>query len=64
MGANLLFANATVSGALAIVAVLGSLYPATTVLLARIVNGARMSRLQYAGVLIAITGVALISLGS
>ena len=64
MGANLLFAEATVTGALAIAAVLGSLYPAATVLLARIVNNERLSRPQQAGVLIAITGVAMISLGS
>lgn len=64
MGANLLFANATVSGALAVVAVLGSLYPAATVLLARVVDHERMSRVQNVGVVAAICGVAMISLGS
>ncbi len=62
--ANLLFANATVSGSLAVVAVLGSLYPAATVLLARIVNGERIPPLRNFGVPAAIIGVALISLGS
>ncbi len=64
VGANLLFGLATVSGALPVVAVLGSLYPAATVLLARVVDNERMSRLQDAGVAAAITGVAMIAGGS
>ncbi len=64
VGANLLFALATVSGALPVVAVLGSLYPAATVLLARIFDHERMSGVQNAGVLSAITGVAMIAAGS
>ncbi len=64
VSANLLFAVATVSGALAIVAVLGSLYPAATVLLARTVDHERMTRLQNLGVLTAITGVAFVAVGS
>jgi drug/metabolite transporter (DMT)-like permease len=64
VSANLLFALATVSGALPVVAVLGSLYPATTVLLARIIDHEKMSRLQNGGVLAAITGVAMIAAGA
>jgi drug/metabolite transporter (DMT)-like permease len=64
VGANLMFAEASVSGPLAIVAVLWSLYPATTVLLARIVDQERMSKLQNVGVLAALTGVAMIAAGS
>lgn len=64
VSANLAFAYATVHGALAIVAVLGSLYPAATVLLARLVHGERLGRLQQVGVLAALVGVALISAGS
>ncbi len=64
VSANLAFAYATRHGALAIVAVLGSLYPAATVLLARLVHGERLGRLQQAGVLAALVGVALISAGS
>ena len=64
VGANLLFADATVAGALAVVAVLGSLYPAVTVLLARVVDGERMTRMQNVCVLTALAGVAMISLGS
>lgn len=64
VSANLLFAQASVSGALSVVAVLGSLYPAMTVLLARVIDHEKMSRLQNAGVLAAITGVAMIAAGS
>lgn len=64
VSANLMFAQASVSGALSVVAVLGSLYPAMTVLLARVIDHERMSRLQNAGVLGAITGVAMIAAGS
>jgi drug/metabolite transporter (DMT)-like permease len=64
VGANLLFGIATTSGALAIVAVLGSMYPAGTVLLARFVDGERMSRVQNAGVVAALAGVAMIAVGS
>jgi drug/metabolite transporter (DMT)-like permease len=64
VSANLLFGLATVSGSLAIVAVLGSLYPAATVLLARFVDGERMSRVQNVGVLAALAGVTMIAAGS
>jgi drug/metabolite transporter (DMT)-like permease len=64
VGANLLFGIATTSGALAVVAVLGSLYPAGTVLLARFVDGERMSGLQNSGVVAAVAGVAMIAAGS
>ena len=64
VGANLLFAVATVSGALPVVAVLGSLYPAATVLLARVVDHETMSRSQNVGVVAALTGVAMIAAGS
>ena len=64
VSANLLFGIASVSGQLAVVAVLGSLYPAATVLLARILDSERMSRVQNAGVVAALAGVAMISAGS
>ena len=64
VSANLLFAQASVSGALAVVAVLGSLYPAATVLLARVVDHERLSKVQNVGVLAAIMGVAMIAAGS
>lgn len=64
VGANVMFGYATTTGALAIVAVLGSMYPAGTVLLARFVDGERMSRIQNTGVVAALAGVAMIAAGS
>ena len=61
MAANALYVAATYSGYLSIAAVLTSLYPASTVLLARILLGERLGGLQKAGVVLALAGVALIS---
>lgn len=63
MGANVLYVLAVQVGLLSLVAVLVSLYPASTVLLARLTLGERMGRLQVAGVALAIAGAALIALG-
>ena len=62
--ANLLFGYASTLGSLAIVAVLGSLYPGGTVLLARFVHGERLHRIQQVGVVLALVGVALIAGGT
>jgi drug/metabolite transporter (DMT)-like permease len=62
--ANSLFAVATNHGLLSLVAVAGSLYSAVTVLLARFVLGERLALPQRAGVVVALTGVALIAAGS
>lgn len=62
MLANVLYFAATRYGLLSIVAVLTSLYPASTVFLARIVLGERLRRAQWIGVAVAIGGVALIAL--
>ena len=64
VAANVLFAQATADGEAAAVAVLGSLYPLTTVLLARIWLGERLSATQGAGVLAAMAGVAAIAAGA
>jgi drug/metabolite transporter (DMT)-like permease len=61
--ANLLFLAAAGHGRLAVVAVLTSLYPAVTVLLARVVLTERWSRLQAAGLLTAATAITLVSIG-
>jgi drug/metabolite transporter (DMT)-like permease len=62
--ANVLFAQASAHGEAAAVAVLGSLYPLATVLLARVSLGERMSAMQGAGVLAAMAGVVAIAAGA
>jgi drug/metabolite transporter (DMT)-like permease len=63
-GSNLLFALAAdAGGLLALISVLGSLYPVTTVLLARFVLHERLARHQAVGVSAALGGVALIAAG-
>lgn len=59
--ANLAYVLATHRGLLALVAVLSSLYPATTVLLARAILGERLARGQMGGLLLAVAAVALIA---
>lgn len=62
-GANAAYALATTTGELSLVAVLGSMYPAVTVLLARQVHGERLRPVQTGGVVIALLGVLLIAAG-
>ena len=61
--ANLLFATGSQHGLVSVVAVLGSLYPVTTVALAGLVLHERLGRLQAVGAGIALAGVALIAAG-
>lgn len=61
--ANACMAIATRHGLLSLVAVLSSLYPAVTVLLARGVHNERLGRLQTLGVSGALAGVVLIASG-
>jgi drug/metabolite transporter (DMT)-like permease len=61
--ANALFALAADRGLLAIVSVLGSVYPIATVLLAHVVLGERITGVQRLGVLCAFAGVAFVSAG-
>jgi drug/metabolite transporter (DMT)-like permease len=63
VSANGLFAFATGHGLLALVSVLGSLYPVATVLLAHVLLGERLTRAQQAGVGIALAGVCAIAAG-
>lgn len=61
--ANVFYLLATRRGLLALVAVLTSLYPAATVLLARLVLKEEVTARQGLGLFLALTGVALISAG-
>jgi drug/metabolite transporter (DMT)-like permease len=63
VGANTSFAFASRAGLLSVVAVLASLYPVVTVLLAREVHGERLARVQVVGALGTLVGVALLSAG-
>ena len=63
LGANGLYALATQEGLLSVVSVLGSLYPAVTVVLARVVLAERVARVQEVGVVLALAGVVAISAG-
>ena len=63
MAANVLYLLASRRGALSVVVTLSSLYPASTVLLARVVLGERLTRLQVAGVAAALVAILLIVRG-
>lgn len=58
-----LYAVATHSGLVSLTAVLASLYPATTAVLAWRVHGEHLSRVQAAGVTVILVGVVLIAVG-
>lgn len=60
--ANALYATASSRGQVSIAAVLGSLYPVATILLARLVLRERLRAIQQVGVLCALAGAAVISL--
>jgi len=62
-GANGFYAWGTTEGLVSVVAVLGSLYPVATVLLARLVLGERVRPVQEVGIVAALAGVALIAAG-
>ncbi|MEU4543926.1 DMT family transporter [Nonomuraea dietziae] len=64
MAANVLYLLAEQQGLLSLVAVLVSLYPASTLVLARYVLGERLQANQVAGVAFALCAVALIAVAS
>ena len=61
--ANGMYGMATRHGLVSVVAVLASLYPAVTVLLARIVHDERLRGVQAAGVVFTMCGVVLLAAG-
>jgi len=61
--ANAFFIVAVREGLISLVAPIAALYPATTVLMARIVLQERVHRLQLLGLVLALFGVMLISIG-
>ena len=63
VSANALFAVANGHGLLALVAVLGSLYPVVTVVLAHVLLGERLTSTQKAGIGVALAGVLAIAGG-
>jgi drug/metabolite transporter (DMT)-like permease len=63
MAANALFAVASTRGLVSVVSVVASLYPVTTVVLARLLLGERIAAAQQLGVVAALSGVVLITAG-
>jgi drug/metabolite transporter (DMT)-like permease len=64
MTGNAAFILATQAGALAIAAVLSSLYPVTTVILAIAIHRERLTRSHVAGIALTTVAIALIGLGT
>lgn len=62
--AGFAYALATTRGMLGLVAVMGALYPAVTVLLSMLILHERPQRTQFIGVLLAVGGITFISVGS
>lgn len=63
LAANAAYASSTTGGSLSLVAVLASLYPAVTVLLARQLHAERLAPVQAAGATAAVLGAVLIAAG-
>jgi drug/metabolite transporter (DMT)-like permease len=63
LAANAAYASSTTRGTLSLVAVLASLYPAVTVLLARQLHSERLSAIQGGGATAAVIGAVLIAAG-
>jgi drug/metabolite transporter (DMT)-like permease len=63
MAGTVCFYQATHAGLLAVTAVITSLYPAGTILLARVLLGERLTAVRLAGLCLAAASVALIAVG-
>jgi drug/metabolite transporter (DMT)-like permease len=63
LGANALFVAASTQGLVSVAAVLGSLYPVVTILLARAILAERLRLVQNVGVVLAMAGVVAIATG-
>lgn len=63
VSANALYVLASREGLLSLVSVLSALYPAATIVLARLVLREQMNRVQLLGITLALAGVALIAAG-
>jgi len=63
LAADALYAAATTIGLLSIVSVLSSLYPAVTILIARVVLEERLTRSQVAALVVTFAGVAAVAAG-
>ena len=63
LAATAAYALASTGGLVSVVAVLASLYPAVTLLLARRFHGERLSRVQAGGVGVVLAGAVLCALG-
>ena len=61
ISANTLFVLASQYGLIAVVSVLGSLFPIVTVLLVHLVLHERISRVQRLGVVVALVGIAIVA---
>ena len=59
--ANICYVAATRTGAFGLAVVLASLYPGVTVLLARVVLGERLRRIQRVGLALAAVGIVLVA---
>jgi drug/metabolite transporter (DMT)-like permease len=57
---DLAYTSASHTGALSIVSAISSLYPLTTIAIGRFLQGQRATRIQIAGIILALTGAALL----
>jgi drug/metabolite transporter (DMT)-like permease len=60
VGGDLAYAGASHTGTLSVVSAISSLYPLTTIVLGRLLQGQRASRMQLGGIAVAILGAVLL----